>query len=229
MPVDRRAGRDRGHDLARRPVLVVPVPRRPGRAQRRHRRRGGRRGLPGQPGGRGARLAAAALDRRPVLRHLPVALPGHRADHAGQQHRGPARAAGRSRRASGSPHCPGSSSRSRSARRHRAGLAPRADPAARRARRVRGWPRRPARPASSWWPAPGLAGVVAVPARRPSAAALGAGSGALSESTNSVSHAAAGTSAGKSRVTRPGVRGAAAERAAAHVLHVGRAYRRLDL
>ena len=60
--------------------------------------------------------AAAALDRRPVLRHLPVALPDHRADDPGRRPGDPARAARcRWRRASPSPRCPGGSSRNRSA------------------------------------------------------------------------------------------------------------------
>ncbi len=48
----------------------------------------------------------------------------------------------------------------------------------------------------------GLAGIVAVPATS-SAAALGAGTGSLSESTNSVSHAAAHTGPGKGTSTGP--------------------------
>ncbi len=130
-----RARRDRGDDLARRPVLDVPVPRRPGRPQRRQRRRGGGRCLPGQPGGGGARLASAALDRRPVVWHLPVALSGHRAHDSGQQHGGPdpCRLADRGEhRARGAvlEVCRGA----RPARRHRAGLEPPAHPPARRAR-----------------------------------------------------------------------------------------------
>ena len=45
-------------------------------------------------------VPAAALDRRPVLRHLPVALPDHRADHPGRRPGDPGSAARcRSRRA----------------------------------------------------------------------------------------------------------------------------------
>ena len=66
--------------------------------------------------GRVLGVAAAALDRRPLLRHLPVALPDHRADHArptatDDPVRGALQVA---RDASPSPRCPGASSRSRS-------------------------------------------------------------------------------------------------------------------
>ena len=49
----------------------------------------------------GPRVPAAALARRPLLRHLPVALPDHRADHAGRTARTtlrPRRGAGRRER-----------------------------------------------------------------------------------------------------------------------------------
>ncbi len=83
-------------DLAHHRVLRVPVPRRPGAAVGGHRDGRGGGGRAGQPGGPDARRTAGALDRRPLLRHLPVALPDHRADHPGQQHRqpGPRRAPG---------------------------------------------------------------------------------------------------------------------------------------
>ena len=88
-PAGRRGGpsRDRRARLGDRPLLRrgrCPVP---GRAARCSARRG-------RPGGgsrqsrrrqRAAQLGAAALDRRPVLRHLPVALAGDRA--AGSRHR----------------------------------------------------------------------------------------------------------------------------------------------
>ena len=79
---------------------------------------------PGSLVGAGPGLAPAALDRRPVLRHLPVALPGDRADVARQfQPRTCPGPRCRSRPASGSPRCPGGSSRSRSAGARWAGLA----------------------------------------------------------------------------------------------------------
>ena len=76
-------------DLADRPVLPVPVPRRPGRAVGRH-RRGHRRRRHSRHAHRATHSAgAAALARRPLLRHLPVALSGHRAHHPGQRGREP--------------------------------------------------------------------------------------------------------------------------------------------
>src|ERR1700722_6798799 len=83
-------GRDRRDDLASRRVLPVRLPGRTCAALGGNRGCAGRHRVPGDAGGPGAWLAAAALDWRPVLWHLPVALSGHRADHAGQHQTGPA-------------------------------------------------------------------------------------------------------------------------------------------
>ena len=145
--------------------------------------------LPGQPDRRCARLAAAALDRRALLRHLSVALSGHRADVTGEQPRGSAAGAGADR---GQHRHRGAVLEVRRgagpARRDRPGLAPDPYRAGSPGSDRRGWPRRPAGWASSWWHAPGWPEWSRC--RPPSgAAAPAAGTGALSASTNSVSHA----------------------------------------
>ena len=86
----RRAGRGRPDDLAGGPVLGVHLPGRAGAALGGHGRGGGRGRLPRHPGRRGPGLEAAALDRCPFLRDLPVALPRDHPDFAGQFHREPA-------------------------------------------------------------------------------------------------------------------------------------------
>ncbi len=65
-------------------VILVPVSRRSGRARPGHRGCGSRGGLPRDPDDGGAWLAPAALARRSFLRHLPMALPGHRAHLAAE-------------------------------------------------------------------------------------------------------------------------------------------------
>ena len=85
----RRAGRDRRADLAHRPVLSVPLPRRDNRAVGGHDSGRRRRGDPRHPDRPGPGLGPAALGGRPLLRDLPVALSRHRADHRGLRHRGP--------------------------------------------------------------------------------------------------------------------------------------------
>src|SRR5436190_922640 len=101
----RRAGRDRRSHLAHQPVFPVLVPRRDGRAIGRHGAGRGRRRLARDQDRPPARRPAAAVDRRPVLRHLPVAFPDHRADHPGRRpgqpgpRDGPARRGHRRRRA----------------------------------------------------------------------------------------------------------------------------------
>src|SRR5579875_150344 len=82
---DRRARRLRRAGVAQQRVLAVPLPRRDGPALARHGADGGRRRLTGQQVRPRARLAAAALAGRALLRHLPVALPHHRADHPGRR------------------------------------------------------------------------------------------------------------------------------------------------
>ena len=86
----RRAGRGRPDDLAGGPVLGVHLPGRAGAALGGHGRGGGRGRLSRHPGRRGPGLEAAALDRCPFLRDLPVALPRDHPDFAGQFDRGPA-------------------------------------------------------------------------------------------------------------------------------------------
>ena len=173
---------------------------------------------------RHARLAAAALDRRPVLRHLPVALPGHRAHLASQQRGEP----GPGGPADGRQHRPGRTvlevrRRAGAARCHRAGLEAGQDRQAGQPRPLEAGGRR-RRSGVVLVACTGLAGLVAVPATS-SAAALGAATGALAGSTNSVSHASA-----RQPGRKPGAGiGSAAERPAPNLLHVGGAYRRLDV
>ena len=114
----RRPADHRDHDLADRRVLPVPLPRRLRRALA-----GDGDGVdaarpPGLPARQHRRLQAAALDRRPLLRHLPLADAGDR-PHLPRRHRQRRRtccaSSSRSRRSSSSRRSPGNSSRSRSA------------------------------------------------------------------------------------------------------------------
>ena len=85
-------------------------------------RRGDRRIRPTRLGA-DRRLPADALDRRALLRHLPLALPDHRPDHARRGRRASTCRApsSRSRRRSWSPRSRGTTSRTRSATARSAG------------------------------------------------------------------------------------------------------------
>ena len=73
--------RDRADVLAVERVLAVPLPRRLPAALDRDRARRRGDGAPGLAARPDRRLPADALDRRALLRHLPLALPDHRPDH----------------------------------------------------------------------------------------------------------------------------------------------------
>ena len=143
----------------------------PGAALVRH--RGGRRRAraPGHPARPRPRLAAAALDRRSLLRHLPLALPGDRADDTRSRTRASTSRAPRCRRRrrSRSRRSPGATSRSpcATARSAGSGAGPgRARFASGPCRGSAGRRSRP-RPPPSRWPRAGL------PACRPSARPTG--------------------------------------------------------
>ncbi len=89
---DGRPGGDRAARVAHESVLAVALPRRDGRPVARHGAGGRGAGASDHAAGARARLGTAALDRGALLRHLPVARPGDRPDHAGPRSRGPAAA-----------------------------------------------------------------------------------------------------------------------------------------
>ena len=85
-----RDGRHRRHGDGHQRIPDLPLPRRHGHPLPRH-GGGGRRARPSVDAPRqDSRCTAAALDRGAVLRHLPLALPDHRAHLSRRRHRRPA-------------------------------------------------------------------------------------------------------------------------------------------
>ncbi len=183
---------------------------------------------------RGARLAPAALDRGPLLRHLPLALSRHRDDDAGQHEAEPADGGAADRGVDPARRAVLAADRGADqARRDRAGLGQGPRWPAGGARCVRStcqaWRPPPARSPSSWSAAAGLSGAVRTGAGSRVGSVLSEGSLQLPVTKTVVKAPKRQAGAGREPVASRRRCRRHAHRAAAHVLPRGRAHRRLHL